>query len=399
MEKKKIIILGASRYYIRSIESAKEAGYFVIAVDRNPGAEGFSAADLSFACDIVDKEGMLQIAKDHGISGIIPLNDYGVLTAAYVATQLNLPGISEEVAERSSNKELMREKWLETGVLCPQLTVAETKEEFIEGIAKIGLPCILKPAHGIGGASRGVVVIRHENEIEDAITFSQQFYEDKSTLIETFIEAEVEHSAEVIIHNGVAEVIAISDKIKTPLPFRVDKNVLYPTILEGDRLERLKAAIVEAVFALGITIGAAHVELATTPNGFYLFELGARCGGGGTPSPIVPHVSGVDEFVEFVRILAGDEAINLKPTKNNASNYHFFTPKPGKIKSIEYAENIDEIEGVLDYEIFVKAGDTVPEVTVGTERSGFFIIGTKERSEALRIGELVEASIVIEYED
>jgi biotin carboxylase len=91
----------------------------------------------------------------------------------------------------------------------------------------------------------------------------------------------------------------------------------------------LEDHIKEAVRAIGIDFGAAHVELATTKDGFVLFELGARCGGGGTPEPIVPFVTGVDEFVETVRILSGDAPVNLKPKRNNGCSYHFITPKAG----------------------------------------------------------------------
>ena len=71
--------------------------------------------------------------------------------------------------------------------------------------------------------------------------------------------------------------------------------------------QALKQTIIDSVIALGIMNGAAHVELASTKSGFILFELGARCGGGGTPEPIVHYATGVNQFVELVRILAGDE--------------------------------------------------------------------------------------------
>ncbi|MRS03284.1 lactate dehydrogenase, partial [bacterium] len=61
MTRKRLIILGASRYYAKSIEAARKAGYFIIALDRNPVADGFSSADVGISCDIVDKERVLQI--------------------------------------------------------------------------------------------------------------------------------------------------------------------------------------------------------------------------------------------------------------------------------------------------------------------------------------------------
>jgi len=396
--KKKIIILGASRYYIKSIEAARKAGYYIIAVDRNPGSEGFKIADHYYVCDIIDKKGILKIAIENNISGIVPINDYGVPTASYVSTRMGLPGISEEAAQLATNKELMRKRWIRDGVPCPKVEVANSKDEIKTAIEKVGLPCILKPAHGIGGASRGVVVIQKKAEIENSIDFSQKFYKDKATLVETFVEAEYEHSVEALIYNGKVYIIAISDKIKTPLPYRVDKNVLYPTVLNGKRLEQLKNVVENAILSLEIKIGAAHVELATIKEGFYLFELGARCGGGGTPEPIVPFVTGIEEFVEQVRILAGDHPHNLIPTKNMACNYHFITFMPGTIKSIKNIDFIKQIEGVLDAELFIKEGQIIPPVSIGTERSGFIIIGDSDRNKTLQMGSKLEKQIVVEYE-
>ena len=58
---KKVIVLGASRYYSKSIESAKKAGYYIIALDKNPDSAGFLVANEGIACDIADKEGVLKI--------------------------------------------------------------------------------------------------------------------------------------------------------------------------------------------------------------------------------------------------------------------------------------------------------------------------------------------------
>jgi formate-dependent phosphoribosylglycinamide formyltransferase (GAR transformylase) len=110
MKKKKILILGASKYYVRSIQSVKNAGYHVIVADRNPKAEAFAVADEHAVCDTIDKEGILEVARRFAIDGIVSVNDFGVPTAAYVASRLGLPGISENAAFLSTDKEAMRKK-------------------------------------------------------------------------------------------------------------------------------------------------------------------------------------------------------------------------------------------------------------------------------------------------
>lgn len=394
---KKVIILGASRYYLKSIEATRRAGYYVIAVDRNAESEGFKSVDKSYVCDIIDKDGILKIAQEEKVTAVVPVNDYGVPTAAYVANKLNLNYISEKAALLATNKEEMRKKWIADGIPCPKVEVGNTPEQIREAIQRIGFPCILKPAHGYGGASRGVVVVNNSSEIGKGIEFATAFYNDHTTLIESFIEAEFEHSAEVLIYKGQVNVIAISDKIKTPLPFRVDKCVLYPTAISKERIDELKKVIGNAVISLGITSGAAHVELASTKTGYVLFELGARCGGGGTPEPIVSHCTGVDEFLEQVRILAGDPPINLTPTRNLGCNYHFITPEPGRIKEIEGIDNIRNLEGILDFEFFKKPGDEIVPVTVGTERSGFIICAAQTQAQAYNLGKKAESLLKIKY--
>lgn len=127
---KKIIILGASRYYAKSIEAAQKAGYYIIAIDRDTDAYSFRISDQHEVCDIVDKRGVLKLAQKHKVSGIIPINDYGVPTAAFVAQKLGLPGISPQSALWATNKELMRKKWMENGINCPKVLLVEKKNDF-----------------------------------------------------------------------------------------------------------------------------------------------------------------------------------------------------------------------------------------------------------------------------
>ena len=53
---------------------------------------------------------------------------------------------------------------------------------------------------------------------------------------------------------------------------------------------------------------------------------------------------------------------------------------------------------LLDAELFVKSGDIIPVVKVGSDRSGFLIEGAGSAEEALRIGNEAEKSLTIIYE-
>lgn len=395
---KTVMMLGGSRYYIKGIESAQRAGYRVVVADRDVAAAGSHTADVFLPIDFSDAKAIEVAAREVGIDGIVPLNDYGVITAAHVSTALGLPGLTADVALRSARKDLMRQQWFSCGVPCPRFEIVANAYDIAAAVERVGLPCILKPARGVGGASRGVVVVRRSEDLDQAIAFGHAFYSDKTTLVEQFIDAEIEHSAEVIVHNGVAHVLAIGDKIKSDLPYRVDRNVLYPTRVVGPRLQELVRTVKLAVLTLGITVGAAHVEIATTKNGFVLFELGARCGGGGTPEPIIPYVTGINQILETIRSHLGESPQKLEPDRLRGCNYHFIFGPQGRLRSVRGMDEILRMENVLDAAITAKPGDLIGPVRTGLDRSGFIIAGGADAAEALVLGRLAESRVQFDVE-
>ena len=69
------------------------------------------------------------------------------------------------------------------------------------------------------------------------------------------------------------------------------------------------------------------------------------------------------------------------------------------MKSVEGLEELKKTAGILDVELFVKPGDRVRPVTVGTDRAGFVITGGRTRDEAYSRAKHAEDSIHIVYED
>lgn len=388
------MILGASRYYARSIRKARSLGYRVIAVDRDAGAEGFRDADHHEVVDITNRDGVLTAARALGIDAIVPLNDFGVETAAFVAHHLQLPGISVQAAAMATRKTLMRQAWDAAGLPQPRWRQAGAAASALAAARELAtFPLIVKPADSHGGASRGVSVARNEAELHTAIAFAQSAYAaDPEIVLEEWIDG-LEHSVETVTWQGETRVLVVSDKVKTPLPYRVDKSVDYPTSLAPAERDALCRVVIAAVRSLGITIGAAHVELCTTPQGPVLFELGARCGGGGTPDPIVPYVSGVDMLAEVVRIHAGDRPANLVPRDPLGCSYRFLTPAPGRLVSVQGVGAVAAWPGVLDCAVTVADGQEVRPVRVGADRAGFVIAGGPTRNHAVRLADEAERAI------
>ena len=89
-------------------------------------------------------------------------------------------------------------------------------------------PLIFKPADSRGGGSRGISRVDGPAQVAGALEFAQSFYADKDVVIEEFLEG-VEHSLELVAEpGGRFTLLAISDKEKTPPPYRVDEWARAP---------------------------------------------------------------------------------------------------------------------------------------------------------------------------
>ncbi|MEW5984359.1 MAG: ATP-grasp domain-containing protein [Acidobacteriota bacterium] len=394
---KRVLLLGGSRYYLSSIRAAKALGLEVVLVDRNPGAEGFQRADHSEVVDIADPDGVLKVARRYRIDGILPLNDFGVQTAAFVAHSLGLVGLDAAVAARATSKYLMRKRWQDCGVPSAAWRVATTLDEAVQAVRDLDCwPLVVKPADSRGGGSRGVSVIETLEQVPDAVLFAQSWYADKTILIEEFLDG-LEHSVETITFDGVTHVLAVCDNVKTPRPYRVNTAMIYPTILGDARLERVHDVVRRAVQALGISSGAAHVELCSTASGPRLFELGARCGGGGIPDPIVPFVSGVKMLEAALRIAIGEAPGDLTPRREQGCVYRFLLPPPGRLRRVVGVEEVSTWPNVLDCAVTVQAGASINAVRVGADRAGFIIAAGDTREAAQVLAEDAVRCIHFEY--
>jgi biotin carboxylase len=378
-----ILLLGAGPYYQTCIAATRALGYHVICIDRDPNAAGQKAANEFYSIDFSQKEAVLDFAQSRSIQAIVPLNDYGVPTAAFVSQRLGLPGITETAARQVTDKYAMRQAWDAAGLPNPRFQLVENLAQAQQAAQAIGFPVIFKPANSLGGGSRGVQTAHHPEEVPSAYQFASSVYAgDARVLVEACVQG-VEHSAEVVVIDQVPYVVAISDKVKTPYPYRVDEQVVYPTAIQGPALSTLKQTIVEAVRAVGITVGAAHVELCSTADGPVLFEIGARCGGGATADPIVASVAQYPYFQTVIQLLSGESPAPPDPqTVPRPCIYGFFT-----------VENQHRFRGAdpalfLELEWFEK--DPLPAQTrQGGDRLGYYIYNGTPADLDARLGAVV----------
>lgn len=388
------MVLQAGQSQIKIIELAKKMGLRVIATDRNKSAPGFKVANIGEDIDVVNKEETLKLAKKYEIDGILPGGDVSLPTAAYVAEEMGLVGLSPEQAEIVTNKELYYEIFRKSNIPCPITGIIEDIEECYRLSKDIGFPVIIKPTTSFGG-SRGVKRINNINEVEEAFTFAKKNSRNGRMLLEEFLDGE-EHTIESIVHERRNSVLAISDKERIKESYCLATSLNYPSQLPEEYIRKIKDIAQLVADVLGLKNWITHIEVITYNGEIKLIDFGARGGGAGyIPTVIVPSVCGVNMMEEFIRILLRERPQNIQEKFKRGTIYRFFTPHEGRVIEIKGIKEVKAMEDVIDFHLYVKKGDIIPPLTTQLERSGYFVVRGKSFNAAMCKAKEVENTVKI----
>jgi biotin carboxylase len=392
---KKILVLGASVLQTPAIIKAKKRGYTVGVVDMDSSAPGIQFADVFYNVSTTDNEGVYKAAKDFNADGIMTLaTDMPMRSVAYATQRLSLPGITFETACKATDKGEMIKVFKDYGIPCPWFYIIDDFKMLKKCLHEIRYPCIIKPVDNAG--SRGVLLANNENELLKAYPYSLQCSRNGKVIIEEFMQGP-EVSVECMTINGETEVLNITDKLTTGSPHFVEMGHSQPSLLsETDKLKITKLAI-QAVNAVGINIGPAHVEIILTREGPKLVELGARMGGDCITTHLIPLSTGIDMVGLTIDLLTGQK-INLNSKANCGSAIRFISVSTGIIKKIDGLEEARQLEGVYEVCIMKQVGEKITEINSSLDRVGYVIANGKTAAEAIDICEKALGKINISIE-
>ena len=399
MQQKKLLVLAAGILQITVIKKAKAMGYYVIAADGDPNARGFQYADKAICANITDEEVMLKIAREEGVDGVIhPCSEVSMNVMGRINDELGLAGITREQAIRATNKHLMREAFEKGNAPSPKSILTESAEDAWKHLQNdFTTDGILKPSRNSG--SRGIAKVTRDMPKEDfvkAYDVALNESRDKSVLIEQFIEGP-EFSIEIIVWNSKVNVLTVTDKKTTEAPHFVELGHSQPSCFSAEDVEKLKAAAVAGVKALGVNNCACHAEAKLMDGKAYLMEIGARLGGDFISTELTHLSTGIDMVAAAINCALGIEPC-LEPTEEkHGVCIRYFCPKPGKLVNISNTEVLND-ERVYLWEIYHKEGDMIPEVTSSLCRSGHVIVTEKDAPSAIAYAEslLNEVKMVTE---
>ena len=200
IEMKKLLIPNGSFHEIPLIKKAKEMGYYVIASGTASQQIGYQYADEYVYGDFSNKELMLDIALDKKINFICSnCNDFGYLSACYVADKMGLPGHEPyETAVTLHHKDKFKKMSKHLGLSSPVAESFSDARSAKQWIKDVVYPIIIKPTDL--GAGQGITRVDTCEQATAAIDMAIELSKEKMMVIEPFIEG-TSHSFNAFILN------------------------------------------------------------------------------------------------------------------------------------------------------------------------------------------------------
>lgn len=389
---KKMLVIGAGFLQNFVIQKAVSMGYYTLAVDADPQAIGFTHAHKYAVINIVDEKACLEYAKQEQIDGVLTAaTDYGVLTAAFIAERMRLPGLKYEVAQLIKNKYRVRKCLYEHHVDDTEQAFEVDVETDIEKLAhKLTYPVMVKPCDGSG--SRGASRVNNASDLSNACQFAMNGSITHRAEIESFIYG-TEYGAESLVINGEIHVLSIMKKWMTEPPYYAELGHAIPCGLPVDIEKKAKDCVTNAIKVLGINHGSVNMDMLITTDGkVYIVDIGARMGGNMIGPCIIPYGTGIDYVGAMIQNAVGDP-VDLSVHEHEAVATKLLAFESGIIKKMP---DMKVLEDKYDVEIYhhMTEGMAVNEYHTNLDGCGYIVAKGKTvneaESKALKVLEIIK---------
>jgi len=394
-----LVAVTSGRWQVNSIQEAQKLGLKVLAIDGDPFAEGGKYANKFLHIDINKYDEVIKAIKlleidIYGVSSFI--SDAGMLLAAKIREEFNLPGPNLNITKNLIEKTLQRKKWKEAGVASPEFKIFKDKKIAIEHLNNISLPRIIKPSDSAG--SRGVRKIENIDEelllyVDEAFKFSKT----NEVIIESFMDG-AEFTIEVVLEKKIVYILCITEKLKVEGTNGTVAKELFTTERDEWIIDLISKTVTEAFLSLGYEDGPGHAELILMNNGNVgMVEVAGRGGGYMVADKFVPISSGVNVNALTCK-LAVNEVMQKIEIKKQNTVLRFFPSIHGRVVGIDGFKEANLIKGV-EANSFVQKGQVFRNANTDGDRLGYILSNANTLQEAKDLADKAESLICFDIEE
>lgn len=273
---RRLLVLGASRYQLPAIQSAKARGLYVITADNIASNPGHLQADLTLDIDTTDQERMLKAARKLQINGVIaPCTDVAVPTAALLAQELGLSGPTPQAARVLASK--IRFRLFQRDHEFPTPPFAVLPEASADAFAIVTkCTCVIKPEGSSG--SKGIFIVHDEAELRSRLPQTLAFSRTKEAVVEQFLSGQ-QGTIEGILKNGKLNPVLLTDRLTPPAPFVTTLGHIVPASIPATAQARACDQVERVCTLLDIKDGPIDCDFVWSNGEIYLIEMSPRLGG------------------------------------------------------------------------------------------------------------------------
>jgi len=297
---KKVMLLGSGELGKEVVIEFQRYGVEVVAVDRYDHAPAMQVAHRSHTISMLDGEALRALIEHERPDYIIPEVE---AIATDVLVELESEGFtvipSAYATRLTMNREGIRTlAAAQLGVKTSRYRFAGSKEEFLDAIDQIGLPCVVKPIMSSSG--KGQSVVRTAEDVDYAWRYSQEGGRTGSgrVIVEGFVDFDYEITLLTVRHLGGVSFCA-------PIGHRQEhgdyRESWQPHAMNDIALSRAQEIARKVVDALGGR-GIFGVEFFIKGDDVYFSELSPRPHDTGMVTLISQNLS---EFALHVRAILG----------------------------------------------------------------------------------------------
>jgi len=308
---------------------------------------------------------LLTNLDDRGpVDGIIPVDDQGVMIAAYAAEKLGLAHNPPDAAERTRDKRALRDALAAAEV--PQPRFAEITD--LDDLPDVGYPCVVKPA--ALSASQGVIRADNEADAQAAARRADAIACGGPLLVEEYVPG-FEVAVEGLLRDGELEVLAVFDK-PDPLvgPYFEETIYVTPSRYAPAVLTQVEQLAQRAARALGLREGPVHAELRIDGRRVRVIDVAARSIGG-LCARALRFGAGISLEEVIVRHAVGLPLDGL--TREDAASGVMMIPIPrsGTLRAVGGQDEARAVRGIVGLEISIGPGRPVVALPEGNRYLGF----------------------------
>lgn len=397
---KKLLIIGATPYFIEVIKKVKAQDIYTIVTDYTPNAPAKRFADLSYDISTTDIEAVLNIARENKVDGVfVGWSDANLYTAQKICEIMGLPFYAtKEQLDYTTNKNLFKQ-------LCRENNVPIVQEYNVDsGLMREGLeyPVIVKPVDN--GGSRGISICLNESELITGKNKALRFSRSHQIIVEKYMVGD-----EVVIYytvqDGKISLSAMCDRYTNKEQSGVAQlptAYVFPSKHLKSYVKSVDPQIKNMFKSIGIKNGVIFIQSFVQDSDFYIYEMGYRLNGAQEFKIIseVNNINSLDMMISFSltgKMSGWDVETFDNPFFEKYCCKLSLLIKPGTIDSIEGIAQILEMPEVIDVKPMYEEGASITSIgTLSQIVLRVFIVADSKQSLADVINRVYDSVQVLD---